>query len=61
MALAYQLSQGPKNSRFPGLNPLPLAKVMDLNASKIITHSGRINHRCIGGFMFKSTGDFNGV
>jgi hypothetical protein len=29
---------GPKNSRFPGPNPLPLAQVMDLPASKIITH-----------------------
>jgi hypothetical protein len=31
MALAYQLnaiSQGPKNSRIPGPNPLPLALVM---------------------------------
>jgi hypothetical protein len=37
MALAYRLdaiSQGPKNSRFPGPNPLPLALVMDLHASK---------------------------
>jgi hypothetical protein len=41
MALAYQLdaiSRGPKNSRFPGLIPLPLAQVMDLPASKVITH-----------------------
>jgi hypothetical protein len=29
---------GPKNSRFPGPNPLPLSQVMDLPALKIITH-----------------------
>ncbi len=37
MALAYRLdaiSQGQKNSRFPGPIPLPLALVMDLHASK---------------------------
>jgi hypothetical protein len=37
MALAYWLdaiSKGPKNARFPGSNPLPLALVMDLHASK---------------------------
>jgi len=40
MAIAYRLdvisviSQGPKNSRFPGPNPLPLGLVMDLHASK---------------------------
>jgi hypothetical protein len=41
MALAYQLdaiSQGPKNSRFPGPNLLQLALVMDLHASKNIKH-----------------------
>ncbi len=35
MALAYQLdaiSQGPKNSRIPGPNPLLLALVMDMHA-----------------------------
>jgi hypothetical protein len=37
MALAYRLdatSQDPKYSRFPGANPLPLALVMDMHASK---------------------------
>ncbi len=29
---------GPKKSRFPGPNTLPLAQVMDLQASKIITY-----------------------
>jgi hypothetical protein len=41
MALAYRLdaiSQGPKNSRFPGPNPLPLAQVMDAARIKSITH-----------------------
>ncbi len=42
MALAYRLDgflQGPKNSPFPGPNPLPLAHVMYLPASKKnITH-----------------------
>ena len=39
MALAYRLdaiSQGPKNSRIPGPNPLPLALVMDMHASKTL-------------------------
>jgi len=39
MALAYRLdaiSQGPKNSRFPGPNPLPLALLMDMLASKTL-------------------------
>ncbi len=39
MALAYWLdaiSQGPKNSRFPGPNLLPLALVMDMHASKTL-------------------------
>ncbi len=39
MALAYQLdaiSQGPKNSRIPGPNPLPLALVIDMHASKTL-------------------------
>jgi hypothetical protein len=39
MALANAISQGPKNSRFPGPNPLPLALVMYLSARiKNITH-----------------------
>ncbi len=40
MASSRQASAiwGPKNSRFPGLNPLPLAQVMDMLVSKIITH-----------------------
>ncbi len=49
MALAYRLdaiSQGPKNSRIPGPNPLPLALVMDMHASKNYAR-GCINHRCI--------------
>jgi hypothetical protein len=39
MALAYRIvaiSQGPKNSRFPGPNPLPHALVMDLHVSKTL-------------------------
>ncbi len=39
MALAYQLdaiSQGPKNSRIPGPNFLPLPLVMDMHASKTL-------------------------
>jgi hypothetical protein len=39
MALAWRLdaiSQGPKKSWFPGPNPLPLALVMDLPASKAL-------------------------
>jgi hypothetical protein len=39
MALAYGLnaiSQGPKNSRIPGPNPLPLALEMDMHASKTL-------------------------
>ncbi len=41
MALAYRLeaiSQGPKNSRFPGPNPLPLALVKDAARIKSIMH-----------------------
>jgi hypothetical protein len=41
MAFAYRLdaiSQGPKNSRFPGPNPIPLAQVMDAARIKSITH-----------------------
>jgi hypothetical protein len=40
----------PKNSRFPGPNPLPLAQAMDLHGSKTLCQ-GCINHRYIGGFM----------
>ncbi len=40
MALAYGLdaifSQGPKISRIPGPNPLPLALAMDMHASKTL-------------------------
>ncbi len=39
MALAYPLdviSQDPKNSRIPGPNPLPLALIMDMHASKTL-------------------------
>jgi hypothetical protein len=39
MALAYRLdaiSQGPKNSRIPAPNPLPLPFVMDMHASKTL-------------------------
>jgi hypothetical protein len=39
MALAYRLnavSQGPKNSRIPGPNPLRLALLMDMHASKTL-------------------------
>ncbi len=41
IALAYLLnaiSQEPKNSRFPGPNPLPFALVMDAARIKSITH-----------------------
>jgi hypothetical protein len=50
MALAYLLdaiSQGSKNSQFPGPNPLPLALVMDAARIKGINARGHINHRCI--------------
>ncbi len=39
MTFAYRLdaiSQGPKNSRIPGPNPLPLALVMDMHASETL-------------------------
>ncbi len=52
MALAYRLdaiSQGPKNSRIPGPNPLPLSLVMDMHASKHYAR-GCINHRCINSY-----------
>jgi hypothetical protein len=42
MALAYRLdaiSQGPKKSRFPGPNPLPLTLVMDAALIKSITQA----------------------
>ncbi len=41
MALAYQLdaiSQGLKNSWFPGPDPHPIAKAMDAARIKCITH-----------------------
>jgi hypothetical protein len=43
MALAYQLdaiSQGPKNSQFPGPNPLPFALIMDMHACYGCVHVG---------------------
>jgi hypothetical protein len=46
MELAYRLftiSQGPKNSRIPGQNPLPLPLVMDMKASLNIM-SGTVLH-----------------
>jgi hypothetical protein len=58
IALSYRLdaiSQSPKNSRFPGPNPLPLALVMDLHASKALrTGPYTINHSCINRYMFFS-------
>jgi hypothetical protein len=51
MALAYLLdtiSQGPKKSRFPGTNPLPLALIMDAVCPHQKHYArARINHRCI--------------
>ncbi len=41
MALSYRLDailQGPKNSQFPGPNPLPPALVKDAARIKSITH-----------------------
>jgi hypothetical protein len=62
MASSRQASAiwGRKKSRFPGPNPLALAQVMDLLASKAL-HTGRINQRSIGSFMYMSspTGDCN--
>ncbi len=57
MALAYRLdaiSQGPKKSRFPGPNPLPLALVMDAALIKKHYARGRINHRSkkIANYMY---------
>jgi hypothetical protein len=51
MALAQRLdaiSQGPKKSRFPGSNPLPLALVMDVD--RIKSTGGRINHWSINSY-----------
>ncbi len=43
-----------------GPQPFPLAQEMDLPASKTL-RKGRINHRCIGSFMYKSShGSFQG-
>jgi hypothetical protein len=39
MELTYWLvtiSQGPKNSRIPGPNPLPLPLIMDMHTSKTL-------------------------
>ncbi len=39
MTLAYRLnaiSQGPRNSRIPGPNPLPLPLIMDMHTSKTL-------------------------
>ncbi len=55
MAHAYRLdaiSQGPKNSGIPGPNPLPLALVMDMHASKTYAR-GCINYRCINSYYFR--------
>ncbi len=60
MALAYRLdaiSQGPKNSRIPGPNPLLLARVMDIYAYKTLC-TGLINHRCtFGKYVFQMKKD----
>jgi hypothetical protein len=45
---------GSKNSRFPGLNPLPLAQLMDLPALKAL-HTGLYKSESIGSFMYMST------
>jgi hypothetical protein len=42
---------GPKKSRFPEPNPLPLGQVMDLPASKAL-RTCRISQRSIGSFMY---------
>jgi hypothetical protein len=49
-ALSRECLWDPKKSRFPGTNPLPLAQVMDLPASKNYVQ-GCINQRTIGSFM----------
>ncbi len=36
--LIGECNMGAKNPRFPGPNPLPLAQVMDLPASKVIAY-----------------------
>jgi hypothetical protein len=41
------ISQGPKNSRIPGPNHLPLPLVMDMHASRTLCC---INHRCINSY-----------
>ncbi len=46
------ISQGPKNSRIPGPNPLPLALIMDMQATKTYAR-GCINHRCINSYYFR--------
>ncbi len=62
MALAYRLdaiSQGPKKSRFPGPNPLPLSLVM--NAARIrALRTGRMNHRCVVVLCTRAHGWFQG-
>jgi hypothetical protein len=50
-ALIDAISQGPKNSRIPGPNPLPLALVINLHASKTSLCMGCINHRCINSYI----------
>ncbi len=54
---AYRLdaiTQGLKNSRFPGPNPLPLAQVMDAARIISITH-GAVKHRCINSYFVIET------
>ncbi len=55
MASSRQVSAiwGPRNSRFPEPNPLPLVHVMYLPSSKTL-HTGTYNHMCKDGFMYKS-------
>ncbi len=43
---------GPKKLRFPGPNPLPLARVMDLPASNALA-TGPIIQRSIGSFIYR--------
>ncbi len=57
MALTYwinAISQGPKNSQFPGPNPFPLAHVMDLHASKTLREEPYISFFLLffGGIFF---------
>ncbi len=49
---------GSKKSRFPGPNPLPLALIMDLHASRTLRVWGRINHRSINSYYFAEAGVF---